>query len=549
MSAVAEKTMAQRGQASVKGSTESMRMILLAFAAIGITFTWGFEMTCLTKSGTSLVWIAGPVSGLIVQPIIGTIADKSTSRFGRRRPFMVAGSVIVATNLLLLGFTREFVGLFLEGEAAAKATIWLAVLSIWVIDFAINASMSCSRSLVVDILPIHKQQTGASWYSRLAASGNVLGYSIGSLDLVSMFGSTFGDTQFKKLALIAAFTILFTCGVTCWAVTERVIEPRKGEDGRPQEEGVATAVRTAVRTILATLRNLPPRVEGICWAHFWSWIGWFPFNFYGTTWVGETYFRYDLPAEQRNSKDVLSQIGRIGSTSLVIYSSITLASSFFLPLLVRGPKDMDFTPRPPRAIAGIVRRLGDLKPDLLTAWMCGHLGFSAAMLMAPFARSYKFATFLQAMCGVPWAMTAWAPPTFLGIEVNRLSGGSNSLPSHKSPAAATEKRSPSPSRSMLSPESASSPPESTDGELSGIYFGILNIYSTIPQFMGAVMSGTVFYLFDAEKGPGLEGGEGIAVAAAAEQQGPNPISVCLFIGALCALVSAYRTRKLKYIPS
>ena len=99
----------------------------------------------LTKSGTSLVWIAGPISGLIMQPLVGAVADKSTSRFGRRRPFMVAGSLIVATSLLLLGFTREVVSLFLEGEAAAKVTIWLAVLSIWVIDFAINA---CGSGLV-----------------------------------------------------------------------------------------------------------------------------------------------------------------------------------------------------------------------------------------------------------------------------------------------------------------------------------------------------------------------------------------------------------------
>lgn len=52
---------------------------------------------------------------------------------------MVAGSLIVAASMLVLGFTRELVGLVLEGDAAASATIWLAVLAIWVIDFAINA--------------------------------------------------------------------------------------------------------------------------------------------------------------------------------------------------------------------------------------------------------------------------------------------------------------------------------------------------------------------------------------------------------------------------
>lgn len=97
----------------------------------------------LTKSNTSLIWIAGPLSGLIVQPIIGVIADENTSRWGRRRPFMVIGSAIVAICLLVLGFTKEIVSTVVKDEEAAKTpTIVLAVLAIYVVDFAINAGMT-----------------------------------------------------------------------------------------------------------------------------------------------------------------------------------------------------------------------------------------------------------------------------------------------------------------------------------------------------------------------------------------------------------------------
>lgn len=144
-------------------------------------------------------------------------------------------------------------------------------------------------------------------------------------------------------------------------------------------------------------------------------------------------------------------------------------------------------------------------------------------------------------------MTQWAPPTFLGIEVNRLSGG-NTLPSHRSrPASENASPSPSDNHPMLSASSSgtASPAPNPEGELSGIYFGILNIFSTIPQFMGAVMSGMVFYVLDAGKSPELAEDE--APMGAEEQSGPNAIAVSLFIGALCALVSAYMTRKLKYV--
>ena len=68
----------------------------------------------LTKSRTSLVWIAGPLSGLIMQPVVGVIADNSRSKWGRRRPFMIGGSLIVGLCLLVLGWTSEIVSVVVK---------------------------------------------------------------------------------------------------------------------------------------------------------------------------------------------------------------------------------------------------------------------------------------------------------------------------------------------------------------------------------------------------------------------------------------------------
>lgn len=106
------------GRAHIRGSTESMRMLLLTISLIGLQFAWGTEMTYatpyllslgLSKSKLSLVWVAGPLSGLIMQPVIGILADKSTSRWGRRRPFMVWGMALVSCLLLVLGWAGEIV--------------------------------------------------------------------------------------------------------------------------------------------------------------------------------------------------------------------------------------------------------------------------------------------------------------------------------------------------------------------------------------------------------------------------------------------------------
>jgi solute carrier family 45 protein 1/2/4 len=96
----------------------------------------------LTKSRTAFVWIAGPLSGLITQPIVGVISDRSKSKHGRRRPFMVLGSFVVAACLLVLGWTKEIVAIFIEDTESAKSyTIVLAVISIYAIDFSINVGM------------------------------------------------------------------------------------------------------------------------------------------------------------------------------------------------------------------------------------------------------------------------------------------------------------------------------------------------------------------------------------------------------------------------
>lgn len=228
----------------------------------------------------------------------------------------------------------------------------------------------------------------------MSSVGQVIGYASGAIDLIKIFGTTLGNTQFQQLTVIAALAMTSTNLMTCWAVTERILV------SSPTSSSSEGRFFGVFRRIWSTVLNLPPRVSAICWIQFWSWIGWFPFMFYSTTWVGETYFRYDATPEDRASDDILGKVGRIGSTSLVIYSTITFSSAFLLPLFVKSPEEKSFTPRPLPAVADSLKNLGKFKPDLLTTWMAGQLGFSFAMSMAPIATSYRFATVLVCLCGM-----------------------------------------------------------------------------------------------------------------------------------------------------
>ncbi|KAI8940952.1 hypothetical protein NX059_002203 [Plenodomus lindquistii] len=396
-----------QGTPAIKGSSETMRMALLTASLIGLQFTWNVEMTyCtpyllelgLTKSKISLVWVAGPLSGLIMQPIVGVVADRSTSRWGRRRPFMFGGTILVSLFLLLLGWTKEVVRAFAtDPETIKTATIYLAVFSIYGIDFAINAVQGSCRGLVVDTLPLAKQQTGSSWASRMVAVGSLIGYGAGAIDLRSVFGPMLGDTQFKQLTAVAAMTLCVAVGITSWAVTERVLL----SDGEEEDEKLD--FKQVLSTIAHTAMNLPRGIQAICYVQFWAWIGWFPFLFYSTTWVGEVYLRYDAPAEVKAAGDLTGKVGRVGSTALIAFSIITFVMSVLLPFFVQGPRDEKnpgFTPRPPKSIAGLVTGLEKYKPSLLTAWTISHCIFAGSMIMAPFVKSLHAATLIIAACGM-----------------------------------------------------------------------------------------------------------------------------------------------------
>jgi solute carrier family 45 protein 1/2/4 len=376
--------------------------------------------------------------------------------------------------------------------------------------------------------------------------GHIIGYAMGALDLVQIFGPRLGDCQFKQLTIIAALGMLLTSAITCWAVSERILISVRHDPRRAQGRF------KVVRQIYSTLLTLPPRIRGICNAVFWSWIGWFPFIIYSSTWVGETYFRYDVSPNARDSNDALGDMGRIGSMALTVYSTVSFISAWILPALIQAPEDETFTHRPPASLAPFIETFNKVKPDLLTAWIASNILFALAMFFTPFATSFRFATVIVAFCGIPWCVSQWAPVTFLGVEVNKLSGSSGpadvTTPHRRLSNDTTN------SIEMLHLEhgtleagtiggGAGGGGHASTGELSGIYFGIYNIYVTIPQFLSTVMSGAVFSLLEPGKSPELA--TEAHPSEHSDTTGPNAIAVCMFFGALSSLVAAWSTRKLR----
>lgn len=436
----------------------------------------------------------------------------------------------------------------------------------------------------------------------MSAIGQLVGYGVGSIDTVSILGTFLGDTQFKQMTVIAAMFLVGSVLVTSYSVKERILitarlVSRAGNDKRKATDevlcrggGADAGAMQVISQLLKTTMELPPRIQAICWAQFWAWIGWFPFLFYSTTWVGETYFRYEVPKGPTQSEDILGEVGRIGSLSLVVFSSITFVGSVLLPFCVQSPdyQRSRFTPRPPPGMAAILKKITAIRPNLQTTWWMSHFVFAATMIFAPFARSRAFATALVAICGIPWAISSWAPFAFMGIEINKLAidpsttarySGVTMITSssirrgtYTDPNSGTSTGNADTELDVLrlnhgdphdefdpdnpdleadSDSSDNNDPSST-GELAGIYLGVLNVYTTLPQFVGTFISWIVFSILEpasVKRDVDVDDADADAPTAVwmnLDRNSPNAISVCLFIGALSALVASEATRRMKY---
>ena len=424
--------------------------------------------------------------------------------------------------------------------------------------------------------------------SRMTGAGHLIGYLIGTFNVGAVVGRIFGaadNQQFKAMTVISASALLIAVGVTCNAVTERILLPS------PEMTSSKSKIYSTfgiLKSLVHRTLNLPPRIQAICWVQFWTWIGWFPFLFYGSTWVGETYYRYETsnpPPNSSDSKDdshdALGNIGRLGSLALVIFSIVTFTSSILLPYVIRSPQSSGrgkFTPRPPpsfsKTIQSLITRTAELQPDLVTTWLVSNLFFAATMVWAPFVRSLAFATALVGLSGLPWAVSSWAPFAEMGVEINRLAsdesiangvtnnvlfpsgGGRNGYvavrPSMEANAddalemeeANQRRRRDSGGVLRLAHEDDDSAQPST-GELAGVYLGVLNVYTTLPQFVGTFVSWIVFTLLEPSKNDVSDDDPDHHKWLDVKKNAPNAISVCLFIGACCAVVAAEATRRLK----
>ena len=249
-----------------------------------LTITQPFLVSLgLSKSLTALIWIAAPLCGVVVQPVMGFLSDQSHNRWGRRRPFIIWGALGTIISMLALAWVENIfyvstnsVGGHLKQSTLQSLVVVLATFWIYALNISIQPLQAGIRALIVENCPTHQQNQASAWASRMIGAGNVVGYLSGSVSLPEIFLS-FHLAQFQGLCLIASLSLVATVIITCFSIVET--NPRKKSPVSLNSASLATMLRRLIRTY----NLMPTRIRKVCHIQFFAWMGWFPFMFYSTT--------------------------------------------------------------------------------------------------------------------------------------------------------------------------------------------------------------------------------------------------------------------------
>ncbi|KAH6647201.1 hypothetical protein BKA67DRAFT_488105, partial [Truncatella angustata] len=344
----------------------------------------------LSKPAQALVWTAGPVAGMTIQPYCGVCSDQCLSSWGRRRPFIAWGAIAVIISLIGLASAERVAIDELVKMAAAYVTVFFIV----ALNIALQPLQGGLRALVADMCP-HTQQPAVTAVAGIVISAsNVLCYALGFVDLqrIPVLRALGGDSRFSILCILTSVTLAISVGLTCLSIRERSAVP--GDDEFYTHSTAARGTRytacAQLRYLCTSFSCLPRQVQQVFKVQFFSWIGWFPFLFYITTFTSET-----------------CKAARMGSLGLMLFALTALVAGTLLSIAHQGAN------RGKHFLSAFTRLLRNVR----RLWIMSQILFAICMFATFFASSLIGVYILVGLCGISWAITIWAPYALINAQI------------------------------------------------------------------------------------------------------------------------------------
>ena len=248
-------------------------ILKMNFGFLGIQFGWGLQMANMSaiyqylgaeESEIPLLWLAAPVTGLLVQPIIGYYSDRTWTRLGRRRPFFLVGAILASLARIAM---------------PNSSSLWVAAGLLWLLDGSVNISMEPFRAFVGDLLPPQQRKVGFAMQSLLIGFGAILSSMLPWL-LANVFGlalaTSSAESRIPATVHLSFYigAVVFMTAVLYTVLTTRE-HPPKDLAAFEAEKRATAGVGHAITGIFSGLAGMPLVMRRLAVVQFFTWFGLF----------------------------------------------------------------------------------------------------------------------------------------------------------------------------------------------------------------------------------------------------------------------------------
>ncbi|MDI9311857.1 MAG: MFS transporter [Limnohabitans sp.] len=305
------------------------QIINMSIGFFGIQFGWDLQRANMGVIYHNLgadvdkipyLFLAAPVTGLLVQPIIGYLSDRTWHpTFGRRRPYFFIGALLSSIALILMPYS---------------SALWMAAGLLWVLDVFGNVAMEPFRAFVIDKLPPEQVNQGFIMQSLFIGLGgciaSALPYIFTNIFEISNIAAK-GRIADNVLYAFITGAFFFFFGVLYTILTTKEYPPAD----IPHKEKVLASNKgfgSGFREIMEAITNMPQKMKWVALVQFFTWPGLFLMWFYYALAVAKNIFKGD----DRGSIEAQKLFGEgkdFAGLTLAFYNVVTLVFAFILPLI------------------------------------------------------------------------------------------------------------------------------------------------------------------------------------------------------------------------
>ncbi|MXO49725.1 MFS transporter [Erythrobacter gaetbuli] len=277
-------------QSIAKPRLSLLRIIEMNIGFFGLQFSFGLQQANMgpiygflgaEEATMPLLWLAGPMTGLLVQPIIGAMSDRTSSRYGRRTPYFLIGAIICSISLFLMPYS---------------STLWMAASLLWILDAGNNITMEPYRAYVADRLVPDQRSIGFLTQSAFTGLAQTLSYLAPTL-LTSFVARDVLDANGIPVVVKIAFIIgaILSISTIAWSVWRVPELPMTDEEKATLADKPLTPAAT-LADIVSAIREMPKAMRQLSLAMLCQWYAMFAYWQYITFAVGRSLYDTSDPS-------------------------------------------------------------------------------------------------------------------------------------------------------------------------------------------------------------------------------------------------------------